>query len=162
MLVLILWTEIYMSNQISRFFIVSITFLLVPVMAQGWVQYDKCFTSLSYFSTYFTSLCEWNKCKIYKVAKSHGLVVRLTYIYLFSQCHGGSYFSHRFLHGTHSSFRSNASVIQKLSWLWYSMLDTFHSTALFVITTCPDMLRNSQRQRRVPGMRSSVFIWVFF
>ena len=37
-----------------------------------------------------------------KVAKSHGLAVRLTDIPLFSLSHDWSYFSHRFLLGSHS------------------------------------------------------------
>ena len=99
----------------------------------------------------------------YKVAKSHGLPVRLTDIYLFSQSHDRSCFSHGFLRGSPSFFRSNTSVIQKFFWwLSCSMLNTFHSTTLFVITTCQDMLHNPQRPPHMPGMRSSVFIWVLF
>ena len=121
----------------------------------------KTFISLSNLCVISCIVCTF-MFRFLKVAKSHGLAVRLTDIYLFSQSHDGSYFSHLFLRGSQFSFRSKASMIQKFFWLSCFMLNTFHSTALFVTTTCPDMLRNLQRPPHVPGMRSSVFIRVFF
>ena len=59
------------------------------------------------------------------------------YLPVLAQSHDGSYFSHGFLHGSHSSFRSNASVIQKLFWLSCFILNTSHFTALFALRTPP-------------------------
>ena len=58
-------------------------------------------------------------------------------------------FSHIFLPGSHSSFNSDQTP--------HLLLNTFHSTALFMTITCPDLLRNPQRSLRVLGMRPSGF-----
>ena len=68
---------------------------------------------------------------------SSSLIMEVNYkvatdIHHFSQSHDGSYFSHGFLPGPHSSFNSNQTP--------QFLLNTFHSTTLFMTITCPDLL----------------------